>query len=578
MRRWLILTVVIALGGIAAWYVTLGPASRAVADQPAWRTAKADRGEIVAAVNATGSITPLSTVVVGSQMSGQVLQILADYNSEVKEGQVLVRLDPTQVKAKLDGARADLANTRAMRLVQEAQIEQGKADVMRAEAARMDALAKLAQVEAQLGDAERNFGRQRELATRGFTPQATLDTSRAAAESQRASRDSARAQIASAEASKASIEANLKVYEAQIGAIDAQIAQKSAVVRQIEVDLANTEIRSPVDGTVVKRQIELGQTVAASLQAPELFLVAQNLRSMEIYANVDEADVGRVRPDQRVTFTVNAYPNRNFEGRVKLVRLGSQTIQNVVIYTAVISFENPRMELLPGMTANLRIISERREDVIRVPNAALRWRPAGDAPATPAPAQQQAANPFGPPVGGGGGPGFGGPGGRGPGGGPGGQGGGGQMMREFIDTVKTELQLDPSQRERIDAILSEARPQFAALSDPSLDRNARIQRVRDIREQIAGRIDAVLNPTQKAGFMEIRARFGGERGANGQPGRVFVVGADGKAEAVPLRLGATDGAFTEVMSGAIEPGRDIIVGGGPAPGQAAAPRSGFRMF
>lgn len=568
MRRWPLYLLLVAGLGAGAWWFA-GPGSLAVADQPAWRTAKVDRGDVVASVNATGTINPISTVVVGSQVSGQVLEILADFNTQVQAGQVLARLDPTQVKARLDGARADLANARAGRQVQEAQIEQSRADIARAEAARLDAVAKLAQVEAQLGDAERILSRQRDLGTRGFAAQAAIDTARATAEAQRAARDSARAQIASAEASKRSIEAALKVAEAQLGTIDAQIMQREAVVRQIEVDLANTEIKSPVVGTVVQRQVELGQTVAASLQAPTLFLVAQDLRSMEIYANVDEADVGRVRPGQPVTFTVNAYPNREFRGEVKLVRLGSQTIQNVVIYTAIISFQNPRMELMPGMTATLRIISDRREAVVRVPNAALRWRPAGAAPAEAAPQAQ--ANPFGPPMGG---RGFG---GRGAGGG-GPQQGGGRQMSEFVESLKTELGLEPAQQEQIDRIVEEARPQFRSLQDPSLDRNQRIERVRQFRAEIATRIEAVLTADQRKTFADIRARYdGGRGGAGGQPGRVFVAGDDGKPQAVPLRLGVTDGSTTEVVSGALEPGREVIIGGG-APAAQGQRQRGFRMF
>lgn len=577
MRRgWIIVGVIAALGGAAAYWVA-GTEGRAVANQPAWRTAKVERGAIIAAVNSTGTINPLSTVVVGSQVSGQVLEILADFNAEVKAGQVLARLDPTQIRARLDGARADLANMRALRQVQDAQIEQGRSEVRRAAASRTDAVARLAQVEAQLGEAERVLGRQRELGSRGVVANAAIDTARSSVDSTRAQRDSARAQIASAEAAQASTAANLKVLEAQAGAIDAQILQREAVVRQIEVDLANTEIRSPVDGTVVQRQVELGQTVAASLQAPTLFLVAQDLRSMEIYANIDEADVGRVRPGQTVTFSVNAFPNRTFEGQVKLIRLGSQTIQNVVIYTAVIAFSNPRMELLPGMTATVRVITERRDETLKVPNAALRFRPQGEAPAHQQ-SSAPAASPFGPPAGMGG-PGMGGAGmgGRGPGGGAGGgQGAGGQQMREFVDAVRTELRLDPAQRERIDGILRDSRQRFMALADPSLDRAQRVERARQIRDEIAGQMEAALTPEQRTAFAEIRARFSAERGAATQPGRVFVVDSDGKPKAVPLRLGVSDGAFTEVVSGELDAGREVIVGGGPS-GAPAASR-GFRMF
>ncbi|MGQ3359042.1 MAG: efflux RND transporter periplasmic adaptor subunit [Phreatobacter sp.] len=568
MRRWLFLFVLVSALGAGAWWFT-GPGSLAVADQPAWRTARADRGDVVAAVNATGTINPISTVVVGSQVSGQVLEIIADYNSQVEAGQVLARLDPTQVKARLDGARADLANVRAARQVQLAQIEQARSEINRAEAVRLDATAKLAQVEAQLAEAERNFVRQRELGARGAVAQAVIDTARANAEGQRAGRDSARAQIASAEASKRSIEAALRVAEAQIGTIDAQIAQREAVVRQIEVDLANTEIRSPVKGTVVQRQVELGQSVAASLQAPTLFLVAQDLRSMEIYANVDEADVGRVRSGQAVTFSVNAYPGREFRGEVRLVRLGSQTVQNVVIYTAIISFQNPRMELMPGMTATLRVISDRREGVLRVPNAALRWRPAGtgapERPAGPTPA----ANPFAPP-----GPGM----GRGPGGG-GPQQGGGRQIGEFVETLKAELSLTAAQKDQLDAIVAEARPQFRSLMDPSMDRAQRVTRVREIRAEMGRKIAAILTEDQRKAFADISARFDGTRSADGgMPGRVFVVGADGQPQAVALRLGITDGAVTEVISGELEPGRELIIGTGQGPGGAAPARRGFRMF
>lgn len=568
MRRLtVILLLIAALGGGAWWFA--GPGTLAVADQPAWRTARADQGNLIAAVNATGTINPISTVVVGSQVSGQVIQILADFNTQVAEGQVLARLDPTQVRARLDGARADLANIRAQRGVQAAQIEQVRADIARAEAARLDAVARLAQVEAQLAEAERALARQTELGQRGVASQTQVDQARTAVATQRAARDSAKAQIASAEASKRSIEAGLGVAQAQVAGVDAQILQRQAMVRQIEVDLANTEIRSPVVGTVVQRQVELGQTVAASLQAPTLFLVAQDLRSMEIYANIDEADVGRVKPGQTVTFSVNAYPNREFRGEVKLVRLGSQTIQNVVIYTAVISFQNPRMELLPGMTATLRIITDRRDNVLRVPNSALRWRPAGTSP-QPQPQAAGPASPFGAPMAGG----F----GR-RGGGGGGAEGGGRAAGEFIEAIKAELKLEPDQAARVDAVVEEMRPQFRALFAPGMERAERLDQMRRLRADMVGRIEALLTAEQREGLAAIRARYDGRRDqAGGMPGRVFVVGADGRPQAVALSLGISDGVMTEVLSGDLEPGRELIIGGGPAPQSAPSAPRGFRMF
>jgi HlyD family secretion protein len=317
---------------VAASVAVVGAVVMGAASFPGWATAsgqnvfrlaKVDRGNIVAIVNATGTINPITTVIVGSQLSGQVVELLADYNDQVKAGQVVARLNSDQIRFRLDAAKADLDQMLATKAVQEA----------------------------ETAEAQRTFQRQATLRPSGATSEASFESARTKAE----------------------------VTQAQSKVLTAQIAQREAVMRQIEVDLHNTEIRSPVDGVVIQRNVELGQTVAASLQSPTIFSIADDLRRMEIAANIDETDVGRIRPGQKTKFTVNAYPGREFEGIVKQVRLGSQTVSNVVIYTAVVSIENPRMELLPGMTANLRIETDVREEVIRVPNAALRWRPAGAA-------------------------------------------------------------------------------------------------------------------------------------------------------------------------------------------------------
>jgi HlyD family secretion protein len=178
------------------------------------------------------------------------------------------------------------------------------------------------------------------------------------------------------------LKADIALAEAGLASSNAVILQRQAKLRDIEIDLARTDIKSPVEGVVVKRDIELGQTVAASLSAPTLFTIAQDLREIDIYANIDEADVGRLKAGQKVSFTVNAYPNRTFEGSVRMVRLSAQTVQNVVTYTAVITVKNQDLSLLPGMTANLQIITDEREDVLRIPNAALRFRPSVSVAAT----------------------------------------------------------------------------------------------------------------------------------------------------------------------------------------------------
>ena len=171
-----------------------------------------------------------------------------------------------------------------------------------------------------------------------------------------------------------------RTARAQVGAAEAAREQRAAVLRQVEVDLNNATIRAPIDGIVISRNVDLGQTVAASLQAPVLFQIAANLQEIEVWATVDEADIGRVRPGQEVPFTVAAWPGETVTGRVRETRLAAQTVSNVVTYTVVISVPNPGGRLLPGMTATMRIITDQREDVLRVPNAALRWRPPGERP------------------------------------------------------------------------------------------------------------------------------------------------------------------------------------------------------
>jgi HlyD family secretion protein len=519
-----------------------------------YRFAKTERGEIVATVNATGTINPITTVIVGSQLSGQVVQILADYNSEVKADQVVARLNSDQIRARLDAARADLTQMRAQRQVQEGQIAKVKAETEKAHAAQADAEAQVARNEALLGDAEKIFQRQSELRARGYAAEQALDTARTNRDAQQAALNSAKAQVNSAKAAISSLAADLLVAQANLAAVTAQITQREAAVRQIEVDLRNTDIRSPVSGVVVQRNVELGQTVAASLQAPELFRIADDLRFMEIAANIDETDVGRIKTGQRASFTVNAFPGRTFEGTVKQVRLGSQTVNNVVIYTTIISIENPRRELLPGMTANLRIETDRREDVVRIPNAALRWRPSADTPltATPAAGAQRPARQ-----------------GQGTA-----QGGGRGNLTEFARAVKTELKLTPDQSRQIDDALADMSKGFMSAMAGAQDQAARRERARALRQELDDRIAGLLDAEQRPAFAAIRERFAGSN-ATAQAARVFVLGPDGKPEGVSIRVGASDGAQTEVVSG-LEADRQVIIGGGPASdAQRNRPRFGF---
>ncbi len=545
MRRLLLVLSIAAVGAAGVWY-SVGHSRTQTGSEVTWRTAVIDRGPIIAAVSATGTINPTATAIVGSQVSGQVVEILADYNSSVRAGDVLARLNAEQIRAKFDAAQADLNQARATNQVQKATVEKVTADIERLNATRADVEASARRADAQLADAQRTLTRLEDLRRGGIASEVTLQQAQTQVLSLAATRDQTQAQIRATAAQIQALAADRKMAEAQVLSSEAQIAQREAVLRQIEVDIRNSEVRSPVDGVVIQRSVELGQTVAASLQAPTLFLVAQDLTRIEIYANVDEADVGRVREGQEVTFSVTAFPAREFQGRVKTVRLGSQTVQNVVIYTAVIAVENRDLALKPGMTATLRIFTERKENVLRVSNAALRWRPPAKASAAHSPAPP-APNPFSAAPQ------------------PAGSRGGGQNAgQQMLERIAAELKLDDAQKRELEAISREVR-QAVAASGSAETQEARRERGREIARQIGERLKPLLRPEQQALFEAWQgARGGGRSGANGVPGRIHVVDADGSAMALQVRLGATDGTHTEVITGANE-GQRAIIGGGPRP-------------
>jgi HlyD family secretion protein len=558
MRKLLIGTVVLAGLAVAGWHFLGNQPSRA-ANEPNWRTATIERGSIIAAVNATGTINPTATAIVGSQVSGQVLEILADYNNAVKAGDVLARLNAEQTMAKLDAARADLLQSRAQNAIQRAQVDRVKADMARLAATRADAAANIKKAEALLADAQVTLDRQMTLNQRQIASEVALQQARLQSQTSAATRDQAQAQLRSVDAQELALAAELRVAEAQVSSGEAQVAQREAILRQIEVDIRNAEIRSPVDGVVIQRNIELGQTVAASLQAPTLFLVAQDLTRIEIHANVDEADVGRVRTGQPVNFSVTAFPARDFTGRVKTVRLGSQTVQNVVIYTAVIEVDNVDLSLKPGMTATLRIFTERKDNILRVSNAALRWRPPGEQPAAQATVAAPPPNPFS----------------AAPAVPPPGQPGGQSQQRQMLDRVAVELKLDEVQKKQLEGFAREAR-QAAAAQGPAETPDARRERARQVAIAVGERLKPILRddqlPLLEAWSAERAARGGG---AAGVPGRVYIVDAEGKPALTQVRLGATDGANTEVLSG-LQEGQRAIIGGGPRPRAAGfGPPRGF---
>ncbi len=350
-RGWVVGVVVLLAAGGAAWWAVRGTDGATT-----YRTALLERGSLQAAVASSGTVNPVSQVSVGSQVSGQIKEMLADFNTEVKQGQLIARIDPESFDYKVRQASADLESARAAVLNAQANVAAVMAGVSKA---RLDA-----------DNAQRDANRKQDLLAREFISQADYENARNTAGTL-------------AETLKVT-QAQADVARAQAVAAQAVVRQREAALAQAKVDLEHTEIRSPVDGVVIKRSVDVGQTVAASLQAPELFIIARNLSDMQVEASIDEADIARVRADQKVTFTIDAFPGRSFEGTVRQIRKAAVSSQNVVTYTVVIAFANPDALLLPGMTANVRIVTETRDDVLKVPNAALRVRIAGIEPAAPA--------------------------------------------------------------------------------------------------------------------------------------------------------------------------------------------------
>lgn len=368
-----IIGIVVAAGLLTGGYLY----TQGIGARPAFRTAAVTRGPLTSAVSATGTLNAVITVQVGSQISGQIKELHADFNSVVKKDQLIARIDPESFEAKVNQNKAQVDAARASVLNQQAVVEKSRADLENARAALAASRANTAKAQVTVVDSKRTLGRNRDLRTRGLIAQADEDTAQAAYDSAVAQQEASKAQEEAQGSAVRSAEAQLRVAEAMLTNAKAQVVQNEAALQQAQVDLDRTFIRAPVDGIVVGRNVDRGQTVAASLQAPTLFTIAQDLRNMQVDTNVDEADVGRVKLGQTVTFTVDAFPGRTFSGEVVQIRKAPLVVQNVVTYDVVVSAKNPDQRLLPGMTANVRILIEQKENVMQVPNAALRFRPPG---------------------------------------------------------------------------------------------------------------------------------------------------------------------------------------------------------
>lgn len=450
-------------------------------------TASIDTGDIKRTVATSGSVRPLITVEVGSQVSGQIQEIYVDFNSPVVTGQLLAQIDPQSFESRVLQNRADLKVASSNVIVQQANIDRAEANLRRT---------------------QREYERAVPLSQKGTLSASELDTALADFESAKADVTMAKAQLENALATQ---------------------EQRQASLESAEIDLERTKIRSPINGVVIERAVDPGQTVAASLSSPLLFNIAQDLSKIQIEANVDEADIGNVHEGNEVTFAVDAFPDREFSGQVNQVRLAPNEANNVVTYTVIITADNPDLKLLPGMTAIVEIVTGKSENVLRVPNDAIRFKPAaGSALAEKLKAVQAEGD----------------------------AGRGGPRNGPDIAQLKTQLGLDDAQA---DAIESELKDLFAGMraqfqsqggADGGVDRAT-------LREQMRQRVSAVfehhLTPEQFKQYQQIRRQASETRA-----GQIWVEAANGDIEPVNVRFGISDDNFTQLISKDLKAGDQVV--------------------
>src|SRR5713101_1784828 len=351
--------IVVVTGLLVAASVSLWAfRGRSAAD---YYAAKVERGDVIQIVSATGTINAVTTVQVGSQVSGNIKKLSADFNSHVKQGQLIAEIDPALFRAQLLQAEADLANADANAVGLQAQIETQRADILSSKAG-------VDKAQAQFNDAQLQYKRAKDLSDQGIFPVSQSDTALSASDSALASLHAAQAVL---EQSKAKLSASI----AALDQAKAQVKQRKAAVDMARLNLEHCHIYAPIDGTVIARNVDAGQTVAASLQAPTLFVIAQDLTKMLVYAKTDEADVGRIKVGATASFRVDSFPREIFTGTVTQIRMNATMIQNVVTYDTIVAFDNVNQRLFPGMTAYVSIPVASDTNVVKIPNGALRFTP-----------------------------------------------------------------------------------------------------------------------------------------------------------------------------------------------------------
>jgi HlyD family secretion protein len=480
MSKYLKLSLIVVIVVVAGMFWFSGGKTTADASQQI-ETTQVDKGDIIRTVASSGSVRPLITVEVGSQISGQIAEIFVDFNSQVEKGQLLAVIDPQTFETRVLQSKADFRVATSNVIVQQANIDRARANLRRA---RLE------------------YERARPLAEQGTLSAAEMDSALAAFESAKADLTMAEAQLDNALAAKDQREASLK---------------------SAQIDLDRTKIRSPIDGVVIERAVDQGQTVAASLSSPILFNIAQDLNKIQIEANVDEADIGNVKKGDPVNFTVDAFPDMAFSGEVNQVRLAPNETNNVVTYTVIITADNPGRKLLPGMTAIVEIITGKSENVLRIANQAIRFKP----PAGSGLSEQAGdAEP----------------------------GQGRQRRGPDMDHLKEAVGFNDSQSSLIQqdmaSVFGQMRAQFQAAAAEGGDMSA-------IREQMSQGIDAVfrkhLTKEQFDRYQDVR-----RQSAESRAGVLWVQSKDGEISPVRVRFGISDDNHTQLLSKDLKEGDTVV--------------------
>lgn len=446
-----------------------------------YQTQAIAKGDIESVVNTAGTTRAVVTVEVGTEVSGLITELLVDFNDDVTQGQLIARLDDRTYVAKLRQSEADVIMAKASVAQQQANLQKAQTD---------------------LNKTARAYQRQQELMSRKLTNQTDLDNALADYENAQAQITLAKAQISSAEA---------------------QLLQREAQLDQAKLDLDRTQIRSPVNGTVIDRQVDIGQTVAASLSAPTLFTIAQDLRQMQIEADVDEADIGKLAEGQNVRFQVDAYPNRQFTGKVSQVRKAATNVSNVVTYKVIIDAPNQQQLLLPGMTANVNVIRGQQSDVLRVPNAALRFRPAGASATTNTPAAPD-------------------------------------MAAELIKALNLTGDKASSVR-KLFADFNKALQQARSNSSNNPMNDMR-QQMQQLRQKLNNDLQMLLSETEFQRYNELSAQRRPNRQVTADQGtaaQVWVLDAKQQPQLVNIRVGLSNDEYSELISGNLQLADKVIV-------------------